>query len=59
MIHKPRRSEARRRYGAILEVMFIIFGLILVPFMSHIPKQIRLKALNATQKMAGVMQGEP
>lgn len=58
MIQKPRRSEAKKKYENSLEVIIVIFGLIMVPFMSYIPKQIRWKLINATEKMAGVIQGE-
>jgi len=36
--------------------MFVIFGLILIPFMSLIPRQNRLKMLDVTQKLTGALE---
>lgn len=54
MIQKPRREDARIKYGATFEVITIILGLMLIPFMSRIPRQNRLKIINLTQKFAEV-----
>jgi len=52
MIQKPRREDARIKYGTTFEDIAIMLGLMLIPFMSHIPRQNRLKIINLTRKFA-------
>lgn len=52
MIQKPRREDARIKYGTNLEVMATMLGLMLIPLMSRIPKQSRLTILNLIKKFA-------
>jgi len=53
MIHKPRRRDLKLKYGSYIEVMAVILGLILIPFMSLIPQKTRLNILYGIYRLSG------
>lgn len=53
MTRKPRRGEQKIMYRTRLEVMAVILGLILIPFMALIPQKIRLNVLYRIYRLFG------
>lgn len=53
MIQKPRRRDLKLKFGTCLEVMAVILGLILIPFMALIPQKIRLNILYGIYRLSG------
>lgn len=59
MIQKPRREDQKLRYGSHLEFIVVILGLLLIPFMSLIPQNIRLNILYRIYRLSGGEQYRP
>ena len=53
MIKKPRREDQPNRPKAALVDIIVILGLILIPFMSKIPKKIRMALLGGIYRILG------
>ena len=53
MIKKPRREDQPNRPKAVLADIIIIFGLMLIPFMSKIPLKIRKTILGKIYRILG------
>lgn len=52
MIKKPSRKINEKFYGVVTYSLFI-FGLIIIPFISLIPKEIRMKILHRGKTIVG------
>jgi len=53
LIRKPRREDLTPKFYSLFEFIAITLGIMLIPLMSYIPKQIRVNILFWGYKLTG------